>query len=53
MKKMKPLPACANGCGVPPDPPSLVICRKCQDRISEQLQSIAERMSAREKENPR
>jgi hypothetical protein len=37
-KTSLPLALCANGCGVPPCPPSLVICRKCMDRIGEQLE---------------
>lgn len=32
-----PLKLCANGCGVPPAPPSLVICKACQDKITEFL----------------
>ena len=35
-----PLKECANGCGVPPCPPSLVICRKCMDKISETLKKM-------------
>jgi hypothetical protein len=35
----KPLETCANGCGVPPAPPSLVICRPCQDKITEFFKS--------------
>lgn len=38
---MKPLKLCANGCGVPPCPPSKVICRACMDRISETLRKLA------------
>mgnify|MGYP007039173139 CR=1 FL=1 len=37
-----PLKACANGCGIPPDPPSLVICRMCMDKISAKLKALAE-----------
>lgn len=37
-----PLKQCANGCGVPPSPPSLVICRKCIDRISAKLREFAD-----------
>lgn len=29
-----PLQTCANGCGIPPCPPSLVICRKCMDKMN-------------------
>ena len=36
---MKPLKLCANGCGVPPAPPSLVICKACQDKITAFLDS--------------
>jgi len=35
--------ACANGCDVPPAPPSLVICRACQDKITAKLELWAER----------
>ena len=38
---MKPLKSCANGCGVPPCPPSLVICRACMDRITRNLERLA------------
>jgi len=34
---VKPLASCANGCGVPPSPPSLVICGKCLDKIGARL----------------
>ena len=37
-----PLTTCANGCGIPPCPPSLVICRKCMDKISAKLKALAE-----------
>jgi len=31
----KPLESCVNGCGIPPSPPSLVICGPCQDKITD------------------
>ncbi len=43
----KPLNQCANGCGVPPCPPSLVICRACQDKVTTNLEQMIKRM-----ENP-
>jgi hypothetical protein len=45
--KEKPLALCANGCGVPPKPPSLVICGACIDKITRTLESELERMKAR------
>lgn len=44
---MKPLKLCANGCGVPPAPPSLVICKACQGKITETLERLASGMSKR------
>lgn len=42
MKQKKvPFALCVNGCGVPPSPPSLVICRACIDRITRNLERIA------------
>jgi hypothetical protein len=38
---MKPLDQCANGCPRPPSPPSKVICRECQDRITAKLERWA------------
>jgi hypothetical protein len=32
---------CVNGCGEPVCPPSKVICRKCQDRITNILMALA------------
>ena len=37
----KPLATCTNGCNAPPDPPSLVICRACQDKITGRLRRWA------------
>ena len=37
---MKRLKRCANGCDRPPDPPSLVICRPCQDKITVSMEKI-------------
>lgn len=37
---MKPLRKCANGCDCPPDPPSLVICKDCQDKITRKLRKM-------------
>lgn len=37
----RPLKTCANGCGVPPAPPSLVICKPCQERITRKLEEWA------------
>jgi hypothetical protein len=45
--KEKALESCANGCGVPPKPPSLVICGKCMDKITRTLEGELERMKAR------
>lgn len=52
-----PLVRCANGCDRPPDPPSLVICRACMDRITLTLERAvangrraAERAALAEKE---
>ena len=45
-RKMKPLATCANGCGVPPSPPSLVICRACQDKITRTLEDAVARFDA-------
>jgi len=42
-RPLYPLAACANGCDVPPAPPSLVICRACQDKITAKLELWAER----------
>lgn len=36
----EPLAECANGCGVPPSPPSLVICRTCMDKIGGKLEAM-------------
>jgi hypothetical protein len=44
----KPLKLCANGCGVPPDPPSLVICRACQDKITATLHQMLDDAEQRE-----
>jgi len=41
----KPLKRCANGCDRPPDPPSLVICRECQDHITATLEVLLARMT--------
>ena len=38
---MKPLKNCANGCDVPPSPPSKVICRECIDKITAKLEEWA------------
>ena len=43
---MKPLKSCANGCGVPPAPPSKVICKPCQDKITRNLEAMLARMDA-------
>ena len=32
---------CANGCDRPVSPPSRVICRECQDKITEKLRKLA------------
>jgi hypothetical protein len=42
----KALESCANGCGVPPVPPSLVICRPCQDKITKFLKDEIARHEA-------
>jgi hypothetical protein len=36
-----PLEYCANGCGVPPAPPSLVICAACRKKIGDRLRRWA------------
>jgi hypothetical protein len=38
----KPLKRCANGCPCAPSPPSLVICRACQKRITAKLEHLAD-----------
>lgn len=38
---MKPLKKCANGCEAPPKLPSLVICEKCQNKITKTLEELA------------
>ena len=48
-----PLDLCANGCGVPPCPPSLVICRACTDKITKTLEDMIARMEARKKKEKR
>lgn len=45
---MKALETCANGDGRPVSPPSKVICRQCQDKITETLEAMLDRMSRRE-----
>ena len=42
--EMKPLKLCANGCGVPPAPPSKVICKVCQEKITANMKDILRRM---------
>jgi hypothetical protein len=44
----KKLKYCANGCGVPPDLPSLVICKKCQDKITKTLKDLLKKMESKE-----
>lgn len=39
------LEKCANGDGNPVCPPSKVICRACIDRITANLQAMADRMA--------
>lgn len=46
MSTSLPLKTCANGCGCPPAPPSLVICKACQERITQKLEAMAERWGA-------
>ena len=41
---MKALKWCANGCGVPPEAPSKVICKKCQQEITKGLQALVDRL---------
>ena len=38
---MRALKLCANGCGVPPAPPSKVIGRACMDKIGARLRRWA------------
>lgn len=44
MSKRKSLEKCANGCDRPPDPPSLVICRECMDKITAKLQAAVDNL---------
>ena len=44
MRKKKPLEWCANGDGRRVSPPSLVICRECQDKISATLDRMVKEM---------
>ncbi len=44
---MEPLKRCANGCDAPPKPPSLVICGKCMDKVSSNLEAIIKSMEPR------
>lgn len=46
---MEPLKKCANGCDRPPDPPSLVICKKCQREITEKLSRMVEELKDEDK----
>lgn len=41
---MKALKWCANGCGVPPKPPSKVICGECTAKIFKNLESMIEQL---------
>jgi len=45
---MRALKRCANGCDAPPAAPSLVICRACQDRITETLAREIARLGGEE-----
>lgn len=45
-----PLKSCSNGCGVPPCPPSLVICCECQRRISRNLDAMMAELLTRRRE---
>ena len=38
---MRALKLCANGCGVPPQPPSKVICGACTKKIGDRLRRWA------------
>ena len=51
-RKPRPLAECANGCGVPPCPPSLVICRACMDAITLELEEMERRMAERDPAAP-
>lgn len=46
---VKPLKKCANGCDAPPKPPSLVICAKCMDGITETLEALVSGMRVTER----
>lgn len=48
-----PLEKCANGCGVSPSLPSLVICRECINRISRNLERIAGRLDGEHEPKPK
>ena len=47
---MKALKFCANGCGVPPDPPSLVICKKCKDKITLEFEQMIDDLKKEKEE---
>lgn len=49
ISSMKPLKFCANGCGVPPEPPSKVICKDCQHKITETLRKLVEKTDKKTK----
>ena len=39
---MKALTLCANGCDVPPAPPSKVLCKSCMDKLTVKFRRWAE-----------
>ena len=43
----KPLAHCANHPGRKPDPPSLVLCRECQDGITAKMEEMLADMQRR------
>lgn len=41
MSKLRaPLKSCCNGCDAPPKPPSWVLCAKCLEGLTAQMQKI-------------
>lgn len=44
---MKALKECANGCGLPPNPPSKVLCKKCQVEVADGLQKLADYLATK------
>lgn len=47
MSMRKPLRSCVNHPGVPPSPPSLVLCRECLDNITTKIEAMIADLDAR------